>query len=197
MRLHLWLLCRRNKSRKKVEIITPRMILRPLSASDGPALAKATDESWDDLNKWMRWADDRKERTDIGNCTLYTRLCGQKFSMKHDFVFGGFAKNSDQFILTSRLAYYDQEPDSYEFCGYWCRTNQQNKGYMTEAVQAIVEYAFDKLGAKKLYIKHAAGNDKARAVMDKLGFKEEKILSNAHQLPNGQIIDEYLLSLTH
>ena len=178
-----------------MEIATPRLILRPFSAEDGPALAKATEESWDELSQWMRWATDRSERTDPANCTIYAKLSGNKFYANQDFVFGGFSKHADKFILTARLAALDKEENTYEFCGYWCRTTQQNNGYMTEAVKAIVQYAFETLGAKKLYIKHAEGNDKTRAVMNKLGFIEESILPNAHQLPNGQLVDEHVLSL--
>lgn len=178
-----------------MEILTPRLILRPLQEDDGHALALATDESWEELSQWMRWADDRTQRTDIGNCSIYTKLCGSKFHAKQDFVFGGFLKNSGQFVLTSRLALHSTEPNSYELWGYWCRTSQQNKGYMTEAVQAIIDYAFESLRAEKLYIRHAAGNHKTRAVINKLGFKEERIIKNAHPLPDGRLVDEYLLSL--
>lgn len=179
-----------------MEIFTDRLILRPFCDEDGPALAQATEESWDDLSRWMRWATDRAERSDIANCTLYARLCGQKFHLKHDYVFAGFTKNADRFILTSRLSHdANGTADVYELCGYWCRTSQQGKGYMTEAVRAIIDYAFTVLGAKKILIKHAAGNHATRAMMDKLGFVEEAVLPNAHQLPNGELVDEYVLSL--
>ena len=179
-----------------MEILTPRLLLRPLNAQDGQDIARATDESWEDLSRWMRWATDRSERTDVGNCTIYAKLCGDKFHSQQDFVFGGFSRNSYNFILTSRLALLDKAEGSYEFCGYWCRTSQQNKGYMTEAVQAIIQYAFDNLQAKKLYIRHAAGNQQTRAIMDKLGFIEETILPGIHKLPNGQMVDEHVLSLS-
>ena len=178
-----------------MQITTSRLILRPLTAEDGPALAAATDESWGELSQWMRWATDRSERTNVANCSLYTKLCEDKFLSKQDFVFGGFSKETGEFILTLRLSHLDRSKNSYEFCGYWCRTSQQNKGYMTEAVKAVIDYALDELKASHLQIKHAAGNHATRIVMDRAGFIEESILKNAHQLPDGSMFDEHVLSL--
>lgn len=177
-----------------MELTTPRLILRPLQTEDGPALAKATDESWDDLVPWMRWADDRVQRTDIGNCTIYTRLCAAKFYSKQDFIFGGFAKGSDEFILTARLTPMDG--DLYEFGGFWCRSSQQNKGYMTEAVQAIIHYAFHTLNAKKVVISNAVGNAISNAMINRLGFSEEGIKKGAHLLPDGRLIDTHIFALS-
>lgn len=179
-----------------MRIVTERLILRPLEAADGPNIAEATKESWDDLSQWMRWADDCDQRSDPANCTLYAQLCNDKFLSKQDFIFGGFSKDDGEFILTSRLTCLNKAESLYIFNGYWCRSARQNQGYMTEAVQALIRYAMEHLDARKFYIHHAAGNIKTRAVMNKLGFVEETILPNAHELPSGIKVDEHVLSLT-
>ena len=152
-----------------MQIETPRLILRSLQASDGAAIARATDETWNDLSQWMRWAVERKRYTDMAHCTAYAKNCHTLFSQGKDFTFGGFIKDTNDFVLISRFALQTDNPATYEFCGYWCRGTYQSQGYMTEAVNAISRFAFDKLLAKKLQIKHAAGNIKTRAVITSLG----------------------------
>jgi RimJ/RimL family protein N-acetyltransferase len=66
---------------------------------------------------------------------------------------------------------------------------------MSEAVNAIIRYAFAEMGAKNFQITHAAGNVGTRSVMDKLGFTETNIRENAHNLPSGKLVDEYVLTL--
>ena len=58
---------------------------------------------------------------------------------------------------------------------------------MSEAVNAIIRYAFSEMGAKHFQIAHAAGNVKTRAIMDKLGFIETDICEKVHKLPNGRL----------
>lgn len=176
-----------------MQIETPRLILRSLCEEDSIALAQATDETWEDLSKWMRWATDYHERTDVANCSDYIRNCQQLFTQGQDLTFGGFSKDNNELVLVSRIAPHATNPEIYEFCGYWCRKSYQGRGYMTEAVQAISQFAFDTLNAQALQIKHATGNSATRAVMDKVGFIETEILKNAHPLPDGSIVDEHIL----
>ncbi|MDB5477740.1 MAG: GCN5-related N-acetyltransferase [Alphaproteobacteria bacterium] len=178
-----------------MHLTTPRLTLRPLQETDGPAIAQATDETWDDLQQWMRWAIDRQQRTDPVNCATYAKNCNEAFQQKTDFTFGAFLKDNNDFVLLSRLA-TGKEPSALEFCGYWCRKKYQGQGFMTEAVSAIIRYAFDELHATRLQIRHAAGNQKTRAVMDHAGFVKEAVLRNAHQLPDGSFVDEHVLYLT-
>lgn len=156
-------------------------------------LAQATDETWDDLSQWMRWATDRARYTDSEHAASYAKACHAHFLSKTDFTFVAYLKDATDFVLTSRLSHMDPQNHIYEFCGYWCRKKYQGHGYMTEAVNAIARYAFDILDTDKIYIKHAAGNDKTRAVMDRSGFVEETILPNVHNLPDGRCVDEHIL----
>jgi RimJ/RimL family protein N-acetyltransferase len=169
------------------------MILRPLCGDDGEVIARATDETWEDLAQWMRWAVDRKKLTDPLNCKIYAERCRRSFQEKKDFTFGGFLKETNDFVLISRLAPIVAASGIYEFCGYWCRKKYQNQGFMKEAINAVARYAFDVFQAKSLKITHATGNFKTRAVMDDVGFVEQEILKLAHSLPNGLTVDEHVL----
>lgn len=48
---------------------------------------------------------------------------------------------------------------------YW------HKGYCTEAMKAIIEFAYRKLGVKKICSDHAVDNPRSGKVMEKCGLK--------------------------
>lgn len=54
--------------------------------------------------------------------------------------------------------------------GYWCDTTQQGHGYVTEAAQALTNYALDELDAQEIVIRIASGNTKSQGVPKRLGF---------------------------
>ncbi len=86
-----------------LQIETPRLVLRPLCSEDALDITEATYETWDDLSLWMRWATDKERFTDIENCKSYADDCFQKFQDRKDFTFGGFIRDSGDFVLISRL----------------------------------------------------------------------------------------------
>lgn len=61
--------------------------------------------------------------------------------------------------------------------GYWIARNCWGKGYAPEAVEAILDYAFTKLGQNRVWCSAHLGNSKSMRVQEKCGFSfshEEK-----------------------
>lgn len=56
-----------------------------------------------------------------------------------------------------------------EHRGFWLGEEFWGKGYMTEAVEPITEYAFTTLGFDELIFSNALGNTKSRRVKEKAG----------------------------
>ena len=44
-------------------IHTPRLLIRPKQVGDGASTSAAVAETWDELHKWMRWAENREAFT--------------------------------------------------------------------------------------------------------------------------------------
>ena len=44
-------------------IRTPRLVIRPKQIGDGASTSAAVAETWDELHKWMRWAENREAFT--------------------------------------------------------------------------------------------------------------------------------------
>lgn len=56
---------------------------------------------------------------------------------------------------------------------YWLLAAHRGEGYATEAAGLAVDYAFDALGLHHLVAWTVADNAASRAVLDRLGFREE------------------------
>lgn len=58
----------------------------------------------------------------------------------------------------------------------WCMSrNEWGKGYMPEAVRAIMRFLFDEVGASRVCAKHDIENAKSGRVMQKVGMKYEGV----------------------
>ncbi len=60
--------------------------------------------------------------------------------------------------------------------GYWLGVPYWNRGYMTEAAQALVSYGFTELGLNKITASHFARNPASGRVMQKIGMTQEGLL---------------------
>ncbi|BCM92688.1 putative ribosomal N-acetyltransferase YdaF [Abditibacteriota bacterium] len=60
--------------------------------------------------------------------------------------------------------------------GYWLGAVHQNQGLMSEAITAVVDYAFGPMGMNRIYAKTATKNTSSIAMLRKVGFVQEGIL---------------------
>ena len=79
--------------------------------------------------------------------------------------------------------------------GYALAPKFHGNGYGTEAVGALVDEAFAKRGAERVFANVFVGNQTSRRVVEKLGFRLEGTQSRAH-LKRGQWLDVWLLAIT-
>ncbi|EPH39276.1 GNAT family N-acetyltransferase [Streptomyces aurantiacus] len=63
--------------------------------------------------------------------------------------------------------------------GFWTGREHRGQGYMTEAVQALAHWAFERLGCTRLEWRAEVGNRGSRAVAEKAGFTIEGTLRAA------------------
>lgn len=83
--------------------------------------------------------------------------------------------------------------------GYWLGAQFQGRGLMTKACRALVDYAFNELHLNKVEIRCAIGNERSRAIPQRLGFLQEGISRQAEWLYNhyvdlvlyGMLADEW------
>ncbi|MDR1721933.1 MAG: GNAT family N-acetyltransferase, partial [Methanobrevibacter sp.] len=79
--------------------------------------------------------------------------------------------------------------------GYWIGENYQNKGYVTKAIEEIVEYGFKTFNINKIISKPFQLNIASHKVLEKNDFKLEAILKD-NVYKNGKLQDELIFTIT-
>jgi len=79
--------------------------------------------------------------------------------------------------------------------GYWLAPSWWNLGYMTEAVAAVVQFAFERMRLHKITVSHLDGNHGSRRVIEKLGFRQVGV-SRDDVYRNGRWWDHVRYELT-
>lgn len=155
-------------------IITPRLLLRPPQAGDGTAINEAIIESFDDLKKWLPWAN---HRPSINESEIFARTSQAKWILREDLVFLLFHRETNMLLGVSGFHRINWHMPSFEI-GYWIRSSAAKQGFVTESTNALTRYAFEQLNAARVEIKCDSDNTASTKVAEKLGFCLEEILIN-------------------
>jgi RimJ/RimL family protein N-acetyltransferase len=171
-------------------ITTDRLIIRPPQIGDGTAVNAAILESFDQLHQFMDWA---KDKPTIDDSEEQARLAAANWILKRNeepwlqlFIFD---KSSGEFIGGTGFHHIIWEVPSVE-TGFWIRNSRSGQGLMTEAINAITQYAFKQLSVKRIAITCDVDNVRSRKVPERLHYTLEATLKSNRKKPvSGEISD--------
>jgi RimJ/RimL family protein N-acetyltransferase len=151
-----------------------RLLIRAPLWDDGVMVNEAIIESIEELQPWMPWARNipKMEETEIN-----IRRSRLQFLDRTDLRLLLILKETGQLIGSSGLHRIDWQSRKFEI-GYWVRTSYGNQGYITEAVEAITNYAVQELHANRIEIRCDGRNSRSARVAERQGFTLEGILRN-------------------
>lgn len=172
------------------EFESERLIIRSPRPGDGAEVNAAIRESINALSQWLPWADHVPEvaETEGFACASYER-----YKAKTDFPMFLFRKDTGAFVGGSGLHNVDWRVPKFE-TGYWVRSSCAGQGYITEAVNAITELAFQRLGAYRVCIRMNSGNAPSRMVAERAGFEFEGKIRNDDRFADGSLRDTLVYS---
>jgi ribosomal-protein-serine acetyltransferase len=170
-------------------IITSRLILKPPQIGDGIAVNEAVLESLGTLKPFMPWA---KEKPSIDDSEEFVRQAVANWILKNNdepylplFLFD---RNNGRFMGGTGYHHYDWTVPCVE-TGYWIRSSCANQGFMTEAVNAITQYAFKQLRVKRIAITCDIANERSKKIPERLGFTLEATLKSNRIKVTGEVSD--------
>ncbi|MDR1057033.1 MAG: GNAT family N-acetyltransferase [Coxiellaceae bacterium] len=179
-------------------ITTTRLILSQpiLSRDDIHNYFNAVTESMNELQPWLLWA---KYFPITSRVEEYIKSCNTNWITKNNNNIGLplwiIDKESNKFLGNVVIWNIVWDIPKFEF-GYWLRTSQTKKGYITEAINALTHYCFLQLGVNRIEIKCEIKNIRAQLVPKRLGFELDGILRNSTRaVSNGELTDTMLFSL--
>jgi ribosomal-protein-serine acetyltransferase len=144
---------------------TRRLVLEPTSDSHAEGLWAAVSASADELAPWMGWAVEPQRQETFDFAASASRSWGSSLF--------NFTIMFPQLIIGSvGLDHFDEATISASL-GYWLHSDYASKGLMTEAVAAVVEFAFSQLTLHRLWLHAGVSNIPSIRVAEKAGFRRE------------------------
>ncbi|MCA9948288.1 MAG: GNAT family N-acetyltransferase [Anaerolineales bacterium] len=148
---------------------TERLTIRGPLPGDGKELHTAVSESQAEIKPWLPWAVNVMSAEDYEARVRDGQL---KFLAREDLWLMLMLKGTHTIIGNSGLHRIDWSVPKFEI-GYWLRSGFVGQGFMTEAVKAITNFAFDQLGAKRVEIQCDSLNVRSAAVARRLNYTHE------------------------
>lgn len=163
---------------------TQRIKLTPPSLEYSESMFTVIEDSKEEFAPFLPWVTDSLTLTDIEENTKTALVNFELFV--DEFWFNIIEKATGHFIGAIGFIVRDKSVPYFEI-GYWLRTSETGKGYVTEAVSLVERYAFQVRCARRLEIKMAESNIKSQAVATRCGYHFEACLVNGRRLPSGDL----------
>jgi RimJ/RimL family protein N-acetyltransferase len=145
---------------------TARLRLDPIVPHLAEELWAATEASLPELRAWMWWADQTTPDSTREFAEEAERL--REEGMSYQFVI----RDDAGVAGAGGVEIHGAERRIGEV-GYWIRTDRTGRGYATEAVRAVVDFAFAELGLYRLELRAGVENRASQRVAEKAGFRRE------------------------
>lgn len=145
---------------KEPVLETERLILRPITIDDAEAVYQWTSD--ERVTKYMSYPT----HTYISQTKAWIT---STFSDETEWNWAFVLKNENRVIGTGSIGREKHSEDCWGI-GYNFHYDCWHKGYCTEAMKAIINYAHNQLGVKKICGCHAVENPASGRVMEKCGL---------------------------
>ncbi|GAA0614429.1 GNAT family protein [Virgibacillus siamensis] len=150
--------------------------LKLLEQEDAKALFDLVDESRDYLREWLPWVDSMKQ---VADYEPIIEMWLKKFS-EHDGYQAGILYKGK---LAGMVGFHSVDWSNRKTTiGYWLAESYQGHGIMTAAVRALIDQAFTEYKLNRVEIYCGVGNEKSRAIPERLDLKQEGIIRDAEYL---------------
>ncbi|MEM9431739.1 MAG: GNAT family protein [Pseudomonadota bacterium] len=159
------------RRRGRLAIETDRLILRPPRMSDYVPWATVLRESEAFLKPWepVRPPDHISRRAFRGRVAWADRAIEQGRALP---LF--LHRRSDERLLGGvTLDHIRRGPAQAGTLGYWIGVSDTRQGFMREAVEGVVAYAFSEMGLSRIEAACLPENVASRGLLEGLGFVEE------------------------
>ncbi len=166
--------------RRKVQLETERLTLRPPMHGDYRAWAALRRDSSDFLTRWEpTWAPDHLSRKAFTNRVYWAQRSVSSGSALPLFLI----RREDRMLLGAiTLDNIRRGPAQAGTTGYWIGAPFARMGYMREAVTAVVHHAFHTLDLSRIEAGCLPENTPSRRLLERCGYKYEGVAQSYLQI---------------
>lgn len=170
-------------------IQTERLLLRPITISDANDMFEYT--SLDDSNKYLSW----NAHTDIEQTINFIKEVELKYqTSKTEYSWGIELVTEKKLIGVVKLFEISHNNKRAEV-SYILNPKFQGKGYVNEAINAVIDLAFSKLAFTRIQARCSNDNVASEKVMQKSGMNFEGLLKK-YWILKGEYKDVVLYAIT-
>ncbi len=166
------------------EIVTPRLLLRRPRAGDGNMINQAVHESFAELSRWMQWA---RELPTVEQSEAFARDAAVRYNNGSSAELLILHRDTGRLIGATGMPRIDWNLPGFEI-GYWCRTGETGKGYVSESTWWLARALFE-LGAKRVEIRMDDLNRRSWRVAERLGFTLQSLMKKDLIANDGSLRD--------
>jgi ribosomal-protein-alanine N-acetyltransferase len=174
-----------------IQLQSKRLIIRQVENKDIPAII-----SFYSINSVFLKSYEPKRKDSFYTSEFWkNRLFEEKNSGTIRFF---LFKNDepDKIIGTVSISSIIRSAFHAGYIGYALSENEQGSGYMTEALNSVINFAFSELNLHRLMANCMASNDKSLKLLSNIGFEVEG-KAKKYLLINGNWEDHVLTSLVN
>jgi ribosomal-protein-alanine N-acetyltransferase len=166
-------------------IDTPRLTLRSYQAGDGPWFFAMSQHNRAHLARYeaenvVLSVTSEQEAEDL------VRALAADWAACKSFFVGAFDRETDQFVAQVYIGPVNLELPEFEI-GFFVDQNYQGRGYVTEAVKALLEEVFTHLKAHRVRMECDDTNESSWRVAERCGFVLEGHLRENRKNADGSL----------
>ena len=150
--------------------------LRLLEPRHANALFALVDANRRHLRQWLPWLD---TNIAVSDSLDFIQTTQQQFANNEGFVAGIWYRGELAGVVGHNRIDWEKR---ISWPGYWLGKAFEGKGVMTKSCRALIDHAFAELNLNCVDIRCAVGNTKSRAIPQRLGFRQERVIHQAEWL---------------
>jgi ribosomal-protein-alanine N-acetyltransferase len=177
-------------------LLTPHLVLRPPRTNDVGEIRRLLRHNHEHLKPWNPAppaGDDPTSITEVSKTVLRQR---REWKRGSSFAFMVALRDEPaRFIGKIALNGIMRGAMYGAYLGYWMDVDHQGKGMVTEAIAAVLDFAFGPAGLHRVQAAIMPRNGRSLRVVEKLGFRREGYAERYLQIA-GQWEDHILFAKT-
>lgn len=145
-------------------IYCDRIYLRKLNMKDAKDVFEYSSDP--EVTKYLTW----EPHVNFKSTVSYLKSVEKAYAAGEFYDWGIVLKPNGKLVGTCGITSFDFEKESIEV-GYVLNPRYEGYGIMTEALNSVISFCFNTLGAKKVMGRFMAENEKSKKVLERCGMK--------------------------
>ncbi len=151
-----------------VEIRTERLLLRRFRDDDLDRLAAM--RALPEVARYLNWEPETRQQVEP---TLARRIAATRLEQDDDWLVLAVERQDDGLLLGDVTIFLKSVEHRQVEVGWVFHPDSGGRGYATEASRALIDLAFDTLGAHRVFARTDSRNAPSAALCRRLGMRQE------------------------